>query len=138
MLGIQNEFDPLELVILGTGIGLKAEADPVLQQGLPKTSALYSQPDPNLTEHEFEGVCRALKQFGTVVQRPDIVDSPEIVDQTCPRDVGFVIDDLYFEANSRYASRNVEHLGIDPLLKDIESRQYIKTVSYTHLRAHET
>ena len=126
MLGIQNEFDPLQLVILGTGIGLKAEADPVLQQGLPKTSALYSQPDPKLTEREFEGVCRALEQLGTVVQRPDIVDSPEVVDQTCPRDIGFVIDDLYFEANSRYASRNIEHLGIDPLIKNIEPRQYIK------------
>jgi len=33
VLGIRNEFDPLELVILGTGIGMKAEADPVLQQG---------------------------------------------------------------------------------------------------------
>ena len=126
MLGIRNEFDSLELVILGTGIGMKAEADPVLQQGLPKTSALYSQPDPKLTEREFEGVCRALEHLDIVVQRPDIVDSPEIVDQTCPRDIGFVIDDLYFEANSRYASRNIEHLGIDPLLKDIEPRQYIK------------
>jgi len=126
VLGIQNEFDPLELVILGTGIGLKSEADPVLQQGLPKTSALYSQPDPKVTEGEFEGVCRALENLGTVVQRPNIVDSPEIVDQTCPRDIGFVIDNLYFEANSRYASRNVEHLGIDPLLKNIEPRQYIK------------
>ena len=123
MLGIHNEFDPLELVILGTGIGLKAEADPALQQGLPKTSALYSQPDPKLTEWEFEGVCRGLEQLGTVVQRPNIVDSPDIIDQTCPRDIGFVIDDLYFEANSRYASRNVEHLGIDPLLKNIEPRQ---------------
>jgi len=126
VLGIRNEFDPLELVILGTGIGLKSEADPVLQQGLPKTSALYSQPDPKVTEGEFEGVCRALENLGTTVQRPNIVDSPEIVDQTCPRDIGFVIDNLYFEANSRYASRNVEHLGIDPLLKNIEPRQYIK------------
>jgi len=126
VLGIQNEFDPLELVILGTGIGMKAEADPVLQQGLPKTSALYTQPDPRVTEGEFEGVCRALRNLGTVVQRPDIVNSAEIIDQTCPQDIGFVIDDLYFEANSRYASRNIEHLGIDPLLKDIESPHYIK------------
>ena len=62
MLGIWNEFDPLQLVILGTGIGLKAEADPALQQGLPKTSALYSQPDPKSTELELEGVGRALEQ----------------------------------------------------------------------------
>ena len=126
MLGIRNEFDPLELVILGTGIGMKAEADPVLQQGLPKTSSFYTQPDPRVTEGEFEGVCRALEHLGTAVQRPDIVNSAEIIDQTCPRDIGFVIDDLYFEANSRYASRNSEHLGIDPLLKDIESPHYIK------------
>jgi len=126
VLGIRNEFDPLELVILGTGIGMKAEADPVLQQGLPKTSSLYTQPDPRVTEGEFEGVCRALRNLGTVVQRPDIVNSAEIIDQTCPQDIGFVIDDLYFEANSRYASRNIEHLGIDPLLKDIESPHYIK------------
>jgi N-dimethylarginine dimethylaminohydrolase len=126
VLGIQNEFDPLELVILGTGIGMKAEADPVLQQGLPKTSAFYTQPDPKLTEWEFAGVCHALENLGTVVRLPDIVDSPEVVDQTCPRDIGFVIDDLYFEANSRYASRNIEHLGIDTLLKDVEPPHYIK------------
>jgi len=126
VLGIRNEFDPLELVILGTGIGMKAEADPALQQGLPKTSSFYTQPDSRVTEGEFEGVCRALENLGTVVQRPDIVNSAEIIDQTCPRDIGFVIDDLYFEANSRYASRNSEHLGIDPLLKDIEPQHYIK------------
>jgi len=126
VLGIRNEFDPLELVILGTGIGMKAEADPVLQQGLPNTSALYTQPDPKVTEREFEGVSHALENLGTVVQRPGIVDSAEIVDQTCPRDIGFVIDDLYFQANSRYVSRNTEHLGIEPLLKDIDSSHYIK------------
>gem|GEM_PF-1925452 len=32
MLSIGNEFDPLQHVILGTGIGMKPLADPVLQQ----------------------------------------------------------------------------------------------------------
>ena len=100
MLSIQNEFDPLQHVIVGTGIGMKPEADPTLQQGLPETSALYTQPDPEATEQEFEGVCSALKRHGMLVQRPSIVDSLEVVDQTCPRDIGFVIDGLYFQANS--------------------------------------
>ncbi len=126
MLSIQNEFDPLQQVILGTGIGMKPDADPVLQQGLPSTSLTYTQPDPEVTEREFEGVCNALKRHGTVVHQPKIVDSPEIVDQTCPRDIGFVIDGLYFQANSRYASRNTEHLGIDPLLVKIDPADYIR------------
>lgn len=126
MLSIQNEFDPLQQVILGTGIGMKPDADPVLQQGLPSTSLTYTQPDPEVTEREFEGVCNALRRYGTVVHRPKIMDSPEIVDQTCPRDIGFVIDGLYFQANSRYASRNTEHLGIDPLLAKIDPADYIR------------
>ena len=126
MLSIQNEFDPLQHVIVGTGIGMKPEADPALQQGLPETSALYTQPDPEATEHEFEGVCSALKRHGMLVQRPSIVDSLEVVDQTCPRDIGFVIDGLYFQANSRYTSRNTEHLGIDPLLTNIDAGDYIR------------
>ena len=105
---------------------MKPEADPVLQQGLPETSVLYTQPDPEATEQEFEGVCSALKRLGTLVQRPTIVDSLEVIDQTCPRDIGFVVDGLYFQANSRYASRNAEHRGIDPLLAPIDSAKYIR------------
>jgi N-dimethylarginine dimethylaminohydrolase len=105
---------------------MKPEADPVLQQGLPETSTLYTQPDPESTEQEFEGVCSALKRHGMLVQRPNRVDSPEVVDQTCPRDIGFVIDGLYFQANSRYASRNTEHLGIDPLLAKVDPADYIR------------
>ena len=126
MLSIQNEFDRLQHVIVGTGIGMKPEADPTLQQGLPETSAFYIQPDPEATEQEFEGVCSALKRHGMLVQRPIIVDSLEVVDQTCPRDIGFVIDGLYFQANSRYTSRNTEHLGIDPLLVEIDAGDYIR------------
>jgi len=126
MLSIQNEFDPLQHVIVGTGIGMKPEADPVLQQGLPETSNLYTQPDPESTEQEFEGVCSALKRHGMLVQRPNRVDAPEVVDQTCPRDIGFVVDGLYFQANSRYASRNAEHFGIDPLLAEVDSANYIR------------
>ena len=125
MFNIQNEFDPLRHVILGTGLGMKPDPDLQLQAGLPKTSAIYSQPDPVVTEHEFTGVLQATQQLNIKVEQPRLVDSPLITDQTCPRDIGFVIDSLYFRANSRYPSRNTEHLGINHLLAGFDKENQI-------------
>jgi N-dimethylarginine dimethylaminohydrolase len=126
MFDVQNEYDQLRHVILGTGLGMKPEADPKLQAGLPKTSFIYSQPDPTVTEREFMGVLKAMRELNIKVERPNLVDSPQITDQTCPRDIGFVIDSLYFKARSRFASRNSEHQGIDHLLAGFEKNAQIE------------
>jgi len=126
MFDVQNEYDQLRHVILGTGLGMKPEADPELQAGLPKTSSIYSQPDPAVTEREFTGVLKAMQKLNIKVERPNLVDSPQITDQTTPRDIGFVIDSLYFKARSRFASRNSEHQGIDHLLTGFEKNAQIE------------
>ncbi|MBT3973872.1 MAG: hypothetical protein HOE99_08680, partial [Acidiferrobacteraceae bacterium] len=126
MFDVQNEYSPLRHVILGTGLGMKPEADPKLQAGLPKTSSIYSQPDPTVTEREFIGVLKAMQELNIKVERPNLVNSPQITDQTCPRDIGFVIDSLYFKARSRFASRNSEHQGIDHLLAGFEKNNQIE------------
>ncbi len=84
MFDVQNEYDQLRHVILGTGLGMKPEADPKLQAGLPKTSFIYSQPDPVVTEREFTDVLKAMQKLNIKVERPNLVDSPQITDQTCP------------------------------------------------------
>jgi hypothetical protein len=82
MFDVQNEYDPLRHVILGTGLGMKPEADPKLQASLPKTSSIYSQPGPAVTEREFEDVCVAIQKSGISVRRPALVDSSLIADGT--------------------------------------------------------
>ena len=126
MFDVQNEYGPLRHVILGTGLGMKPEADPKLQAGLPKTSSIYNQPDPTVAEREFTDVLEAMQKLCIKVERPNLVDSPLVADQTCPRDIGFVIDSLYFKARSRFASRNSEHQGIDHLLAGFEKNAQIE------------
>ncbi len=113
---VPDEFHPLRRVILGTAEGLKSDPDPELLAGLPKTSSLYDQPDPQVTEEEFRLFRTVLESAGIQVDQPVCVNLPEVVDQTCPRDIGFVVDGLYVHARSKYQSRNSEHRGIDHLI----------------------
>ena len=113
---VSNEFDPLRRVILGTAVGLKSTPDPNLLAGLPKTSKRYDQPNQVVTGEEFRRIKGSLEAAGVQVDQPTFANLPEVVDQTCPRDIGFVIDGLYFQARSKYQSRNSEHRGIDHLI----------------------
>ncbi|MBT5190689.1 MAG: hypothetical protein HOH09_06600, partial [Proteobacteria bacterium] len=113
---IQNEYAALQKVILGTAQGITPQPDHELQAGLPATSQLYTQPDPAVTEQEFSEVLEVMEKLGIEVMQPNLVDLSKVTDQTCPRDIGFVIDSIYFKANSRYTSRNLEHRGIEHLL----------------------
>ena len=123
---IQNEYAALQKVILGTAQGIKPDPDRELQRGLPATSQLYTQPDPAVTGREFSAVLEVMEKLGIEVMQPNLVESPKITDQTCPRDIGFVIDSIYFRANSRYTSRNLEHSGIEHLLGTFSSQHQIE------------
>ena len=123
---IQNEYAALQKVILGTAQGIKPDPDRELQRGLPATSQLYTQPDPAVTGREFSAVLEFMEKLGIEVMQPNLVESPKITDQTCPRDIGFVIDSIYFRANSRYTSRNLEHSGIKHLLSTFSSQHQIE------------
>ncbi|MBT7110195.1 MAG: hypothetical protein HN941_05015, partial [Proteobacteria bacterium] len=126
LFNIQNEYAALQTVILGTAQGIKPDPDHELQAGLPATSQLYTQPDPAMTEQDFSGVLECMKKLGIEVMQPNLVESPKITDQTCPRDIGFVIDSIYFKANSRYTSRNLEHSGIEHLLSTFSHQHQIE------------
>ncbi len=76
MFDVQNECGQLRHVILGTGRGMKPEADPELQTGLPKTSSIYIQPDPAVTEREFTSVLEAMQKLNIKIERPKLIDSP--------------------------------------------------------------
>ena len=113
---VSNEFDSLRRVILGTAMGLKSAPDPNLLAGLPKSSKPYDQPNEVVTGKEFRRIKVSLEAAGVQVDHPTFANLPEVVDQTCPRDIGFVIDGLYVHARSKYQSRNSEHRGIDHLI----------------------
>ena len=125
MVYVQNEYNQLKRVILGIGYNIKKKADTTLVENLPPTSDKYKNPSSEQTESELSRVKHALSQYGVTVDRPVAVDSPKLSDQTCPRDIGFVIDSLYFKAQSCFESRNIEHEGIDSLLHDIPKDQFI-------------
>ncbi|MBT7813933.1 MAG: hypothetical protein HN549_10775 [Proteobacteria bacterium] len=125
LFNIQNEYAALQTVILGTAQGIKPDPDHELQAGLPATSQLYTQPDPAMTEQDFSGVLECMEKLGIEVMQPDLVESSQVTDQTCPRDIGFVIDSIYFKANSRYTSRNLEHRGIEHLLSTFSHQHQV-------------
>ena len=95
---IKNEFGKLSHVILGTAEGFG---------GVPAIEKAY---DPKSKEHILKGsypskkdVILELKSFKEVLEKYHVsVFSPETIDnenQVFTRDVGFVVGDVYFEAN---------------------------------------
>jgi len=62
------------------------------------------------------------------VLSPDTLqDVPMVSDQTCPRDLGFVVDDLFFVARSRFESRNAEIPGLKRIFASLPRDKLIET-----------
>ena len=128
MLNITNEYAPLKRVILGTGVGMKAAPTEVVSATLRQTVRAGRYPSGAETEAELHDVEVALKEAGVDVLRPDALPAaPLVSDQTCPRDLGFVINHLFFVARSRFESRNAELPGLERIIARLPAENVVKT-----------
>ncbi|WP_166383217.1 dimethylarginine dimethylaminohydrolase family protein [Polaribacter sp. 11A2H] len=117
-LNIKNETSRLRAVILGTA---KSNG------GVPRVEDCY---DPKSIEHvlagtypkesamnlEMEAVAEVLKKYNVEVFRPDIIEN---YNQIFSRDIAFVIDDTFIEANI-LPDREKEYKAIDKVISQID------------------
>lgn len=114
---VADEFAPLRHVVMGRGAGYHRDAErvEVVNETHRHTLARHGHPTEEQVVAEFAGFRGALEGAGVTVQVPDL--APDTVqDQTCPRDIGFVIGDTFVTAGMRNASRTEEIKGIDRVL----------------------
>jgi len=117
-LNIANEFDRLTHVVVGTAHGYHRNPSRVeiVNETQNKTFGAGKHPTEEALTPEFASFKLALKNNGVHVYEP--VLAPETVqDQTCPRDIGFVIGDVLVIAAMRNLSRKEEFTGIAHLVE---------------------
>tara|TARA_R110002126_G_scaffold78829_2_gene196097 strand:- start:16580 stop:17494 length:915 start_codon:yes stop_codon:yes gene_type:complete len=130
-LNIQNETSRLRAVVLGT-----AESN----GGTPNVEDCY---DPKSIEHilagtypkeedmilEMNAVAEVLKKYNVQVFRPDIIEN---YNQIFSRDIAFVIEDKFIEANI-LPDREKEYKAIDKVISQIDSDKVIVLPDDCHI-----
>ncbi len=107
---------------------MKAAPTEVVSATLRQTVRAGRYPSGAETEAELHDVEVALKEAGVDVLRPDALPAaPLVSDQTCPRDLGFVINHLFFVARSRFESRNAELPGLERIIARLPAENVVKT-----------
>ena len=126
---IKDEFSPLKSVIIGLGVPYQQDKEQVASEMLefplvPNTARkeevlALTYPTEDILIPEYEDYVATLQKYDIEVLRAD----PKIAysfDYTCPRDIGFVIGDLFFISNMSVASRADEYRTILHYLSDID------------------
>ncbi|WP_165732614.1 dimethylarginine dimethylaminohydrolase family protein [Polaribacter sp. 20A6] len=130
-LNIKNETARLRAVILGTA---KSNG------GVPKVEDCY---DPKSIEHvlagtypkesamnlEMEAVAEVLKKYDVEVFRPDIIEN---YNQIFARDIAFVIEDTFIEANI-LPDREKEYKAIDKVISQIDPSKVVVLPKECHV-----
>ncbi|KGL62872.1 dimethylarginine dimethylaminohydrolase family protein [Polaribacter sp. Hel1_85] len=130
-LNIKNETSRLRAVILGT-----AQSN----GNVPKVEDCY---DPKSVEHvlagtypkeedmllEMEAVAKVLNKYDVKVFRPDIIKN---YNQIFSRDIAFVIDDIFIEANI-LPDREREYKAIDKVISQINPDKVIVLPEECHV-----
>ena len=127
MLRVTDEFAPLKSVILGIATGMKSAPTEMVSATLRQTVEEGRYPSESETAAELSAVESALLQAGVDVLRPEALPAaPLVSDQTCPRDLGFAIDQLFFVSRSRFDSRNAELPGLERIIARLPAENVVK------------
>ncbi|MEM7429186.1 MAG: arginine deiminase family protein [Pseudomonadota bacterium] len=103
---VRSEYDRLEHVIVGTARGYHRDASQVevVNSTQQRTVDAEGHPTEAMLLPEFQAFVDAMTGAGVHVHEP-VLAAESVQDQTCPRDIGFVIGDTFVEAGMRHASR---------------------------------
>ncbi|MEO0751436.1 MAG: arginine deiminase family protein [Pseudomonadota bacterium] len=114
---VRTEFDRLTHVVMGHGRGYHRNPGlvEIANATHQKTLEAHGHPTEAQITREFAGFKAAMEGCGVTVHEPGLAPD-SVQDQTCPRDIGFVIGDTFVIAGMRDAGR-VEEIGaIDAIL----------------------
>ncbi|NND89009.1 MAG: amidinotransferase [Flavobacteriaceae bacterium] len=130
-LNIQDEFSPLEAVILGRARGTGPA--PLLEEAYDPKSAqhikagTYPAEDDMVTE--MDAVADVFKKYGVTVYRPEIIPD---YNQIFARDIGFTIEDLFFKANI-LPERDKEIEAIQSIIDQMDPSKVITFPEEAHV-----
>ena len=134
-LSVQDEFSQLKQVIIGQGSPYQRDKEQVAAEMsqfplVPDTDRrdevlALAYPSEEALIGEYADYVATLEKHGVEVMLADTAAAYSF-DYTCPRDIGFVIGDLFFVANMAVASRADEILTIQHLLEGIDSEKIIR------------
>lgn len=103
---IKNEYSSLNAVIVGIGHGF--EMGDICNSTIAKN--INKLPVKEDIVNELDKFANLLSEKGINVYKPSILDY--IPDQTCPRDIGFVIDNHFIVSNTMVSTRKDEFSGV--------------------------
>jgi N-dimethylarginine dimethylaminohydrolase len=134
-LSISDEFSRLKQVIIGQGspylqdkaqVAAEMSEFPFIPQTDRRDEVLaLSYPTEKILIREYADYIDRLDKHNVDVLLADCTAAYSF-DYTCPRDIGFVIGDLYFIANMAVASRIDEHLTIQHHLASIDPIKIVR------------
>lgn len=128
-IDVQDEFSALRRAIIGLGSPYQRDKVQVANEMhefpfLPNTDRksdvlALSYPSEDILDPEFHDYVTVLEKYGVEVLRAD-PDAAYSFDYTCPRDIGFVVGDIFFVSSMAVRSRAQEYKTIMPHLESIE------------------
>ncbi|MEZ4795823.1 MAG: arginine deiminase family protein [Flavobacteriaceae bacterium] len=130
-LNIKNETSRLRAVILGTAIS--NGPTPTVEQAYDPKSLEHIKAGTYPVEEdmvkEMEAVANVFKKYDVKVYRPDIIKD---CNQIFSRDIGFVIDDIFFKANI-LPDREEEIDAIQYVIDQIDPKKVMRPPEEAHI-----
>ena len=134
-VSVDNEFSRLKTVIIGLGSPYQRNKTHVASQmnefpqvpdtDLKKQVLEMTYPTEDLLIPEYRAFVALLEKYGVNVLRAN-PEAAYSFDYTCPRDIGFVIGDVFYISNMAVQSRVDEYKTILKLLDNIDPQRIVK------------
>jgi N-dimethylarginine dimethylaminohydrolase len=122
-LNVKNETSRLRAVVLGTAE--KNEDTPTAAQAYDPKSLEHivkgTYPNNADMEREMEAFNQVFQKYDVTVYRPQVIDK---VNQIFTRDIGFVIDDIFMQANI-LPDRDQEFPAIKHVISQIDPAKFV-------------
>ena len=134
-ISIEDEFSTLRRVIIGLGSPYQTNKEQIASEisefpfvpntdRKPEVLAL-TYPTEEILLQEYADYVDVLERYGVEVLRADPAAAYSF-DYTCPRDIGFVIGDIFFVANMAVPSRADEIRSVQHLLADVDTHKIVQ------------
>lgn len=136
MISVTDEFSTLKRVIIGLGspyqrnkaqVAAEMQEFPLVPDTARKAEVLaLTYPTEAILQREYANYVGLLEKHGVEVLLPD-PEAAYSFDYTCPRDIGFVIGDIFFIANMAVSSRVAEIETIRHHLETIDAAKIVRS-----------
>ena len=142
MITVENEFSKLKKIIIGLGAPyLRDKEQAAIEIAefpfVPDTDRKQevqslAYPSEEILLPEYMGFVKTLEKFHVEVLRAD-ADAAHSFDYTCPRDIGFVVADVFYISSMAVQSRAQEYKTILKHIENINPQNIVRVPDNTRL-----